>query len=297
MNIDRIINAISKSNFDELYSFHKFDFDYLMRNRSIERLFEYAKRNVITHVIKHSININAVDYMNRNALHLSCLKGMYMASKSLVVRNIDLNCKDVYGNTPLHYAASSGKTMLVSLLLNYEADINSIGYMNYLPIHYACIYNHEDIVYVLMMRDSLVNHQDLYGNTPLHIACQKNYFSIVKMLIQGNKNEKYYDIPKVELNILNYSGFYPIDLTIEESIRNLIQESNNFSQIIISIPDNKKIIYNRIYLSAKVVNPEITVNEVIFRLLNLKDIIDVFIDIGNFDDEIVDVMARRVILQ
>jgi ankyrin repeat protein len=266
-----------------------------MKSRSIERLFEYAKRNVITHVIKHSININAVDFMNRNALHLSCLKGMYMTSRSLVVRNIDLNCKDNYGNTPLHYASSSGKTMLVSLLLNYGADINSIGYINYLPIHYACIYNHEDIVYVLMIRDSLVNQQDMYGNTPIHIACQKNYFSIVKMLIQGNKNEKYYDISKVELNILNFSGFYPIDLTIEESIRNLILQTNNFSQILLSIPDNNKIIYQRIYLTVKNVNPEITVNEVIFRLLNFKDIINVFIDIGNFDDEIVDVMAKRVI--
>jgi ankyrin repeat protein len=291
---NQIVKLFFDMNFEQLHNYKNFDFSILMKNNVINNLLEFGSKSSIIHVFKNIINIDATNDYGQNALHLTCIRGCYMYSKYLIDRGIEINAKDIYGNTPLHYASRNCKPIIVSLLLKNGGNINSIGYMNYLPIHIACIHDNRPIVEILIDNNSPLEIPDIYGNTPLHYACVNNNFSLVKILIQGNCNNYSFDVPRINLNPINCNNLCPIDITTCTEIKAFIINKSKMIENFLTI-SNEYNLYSRIHLAAKMIKPTVTMNEVIFKLRNMHDLIKVFNQIGNFDDEIVQVMTKRVI--
>jgi ankyrin repeat protein len=70
-------------------------------------------------------NINNLNYLNQNALHLVAQNGNVLFAKMLIVNNINMNAMDKNRKFPINYAAENSNTELVNLLLENKVDIDT----------------------------------------------------------------------------------------------------------------------------------------------------------------------------
>lgn len=277
-----IISDISNLRFENLFKYKLFDFNFIVKSGSFEKLLIFNKKDLLSYIVINSININAVDREGKTALHLCCCKNVfYFVIKELLERNIDISLKDSNNNSALHYACFSNNINVVKLLIDYGADINSVGYNLYRPIHIACYNNYYEIVKILISKNCDLNAFDIYQKTPYDIALKNCNCTISKILIEyleKIKNDEFCDPDcKEDSKLQNYLNkkFYLQNM-------NILSEShgNLYFQIL-----------NRI----QIYYPNVKIDEVLDKLENLDNLIFVLHETKIFDNEIVDYMSKKVL--
>ena len=126
----------------------------------------------------HDLNVNAVDFERKSALHWSAFCGDVETMTKLLARNdINVNAMDTFGCTPLHYALLYCKQKenvykISSLLLSHpNIDVNATatisGITNTTPLHLAyCTRNFEVSEALLKVKGIDVNAVDGQGKIP-----------------------------------------------------------------------------------------------------------------------------------
>jgi len=176
------------------------DYDDINRfDKIIEKRFAYA-------IIKNKLN-EFRDIMS----HYS----------EIISINKPIGNKGIY--SPIHYASFYGYYEMMEDLMNkYNADVNLISSNGWTPLHLSAYKGNIKIVN-LLLKFKKTNFDLALPKigTALHCACLNNNFKVVAFLLH-----------KCNPNIKDDQGLFPIDITNDLNIKNIINKTLNiFSDI------------------------------------------------------------------
>lgn len=192
-------------------------------------VFELADYNDIDDIRRLRLagfDFNSVKSWNgESVLHRACWNKRIEIIQILLKHEVNVNAIDDKGNTPLHTACTVGCNEIVEMLLKNGADVNSVNKQGVTPLHCASSY-YCDTVRILLDHGANINSIDNEGNTPLHCACYHIDDSVVWVLlgynpdptITNNKGETPIDISYKNTSKTN-------NKYVKELIEQFIQET------------------------------------------------------------------------
>ena len=188
----------------------------LARTGSLERL---------TLMVECGLDLNAVDYDTRSALHLAASEGNGPIVDFLLRNKADINAKDRWGGTPLHDAVREGHHSVARqlrgqgavlgfdeaqasselcelalrgdkerllLLIECGANVDAADYDKRRSLHLAASEGNRSIVEALLDAGADVNACDRWGGTPLSDALRQGHHQVADLLRQhvGTQDKK-----------------------------------------------------------------------------------------------------------
>ncbi len=145
--------------------------------------------NASIFLIRHGININAVDRFGWTPLALYSARSSTPEVKLLVDRGADVNLAGKKG-APLVWAALVGNESIAGLLLDNGADANSSS-LGRTPLMYAASRGNSEVVRLLIEHGADVNRHSPQGSALLQAVESKNYEAVAYLLESGaNPNAK-----------------------------------------------------------------------------------------------------------
>lgn len=145
--------------------------------------------DVVTALIRHKADVNAVEKDGWSPLMLAARQGHHEIVQLLVGNGAEINLKDQKGATALWFAAQQGHCGVAIMLLDRLATPNVYS-QGRLPIHQAAQNGHLKMVQLLVDCGSNVDSQTLgYGGldpgiTPLWLASQTGHDAVVEFLLE-----------------------------------------------------------------------------------------------------------------
>ncbi|MFC1842291.1 ankyrin repeat domain-containing protein [Candidatus Dependentiae bacterium] len=142
---------------------------------------------------EEKVDVNKVDFFDKNPLYWACRKGNFEMVKYLLKNgaNKSIN-KASYGKTPLYWACYNDNLEIVRLLLKNGAkeSINKASYGE-TPLYWACYHNNLEMMKLLLLNGA--NKESInkasYGKTPLYWACYNDNLEIVRLLLKNSANK------------------------------------------------------------------------------------------------------------
>ncbi|BAT99929.1 hypothetical protein VIGAN_10147300 [Vigna angularis var. angularis] len=138
-------------------------------------------------LLKHNVDINAVDKVGLTVLHKAI--GKKQAITSYLLRNsANPFVQDKEGATLMHYAVQTGSTETIELLLFYNVDINLQDKDGWTPLHLAVQTQKPNVVRLLLLKgaDKTLRNKD--GLTPLDLCLYSGQsfqtYVLIKLLKQ-----------------------------------------------------------------------------------------------------------------
>ncbi|KAK2586301.1 hypothetical protein KPH14_001551 [Odynerus spinipes] len=108
-------------------------------------------RAVVNALIEHHVDINAVNFQRRTALHVMVIRKRLDCVVALLSHMAHVNKVDQDGNTPLHLAISLGTIPIVQVLIGFGADIDARNWKSETPRHMVNLDNNDGskVLYIL----------------------------------------------------------------------------------------------------------------------------------------------------
>ncbi|KAK8944172.1 hypothetical protein KSP39_PZI008409 [Platanthera zijinensis] len=137
-------------------------------------------------LLKHNVDINAVDEGGLAAIHKAILSKKHAITSYLLRNSANPFVRDMDDATLMHYAVLTASSASIKLLLLYNVDINRADNDGWTPLHLAVQTQRTDIVRLLLIKgaDRTLKNQD--GLTPLDMClyCGHNVrtYEIIKLL-------------------------------------------------------------------------------------------------------------------
>ena len=192
----------------------------------------------INALLKMRSNPNGRTNDMKNSLHHAVISGKIEIVSSILPHISDINAVDSSGWTALHHACSSSNYNIVSKLLSANAsqDISDHGY-EFTPIFYSVLQNDVEITKLLIDSDPNINHQDQYGDTILHQCVRWKHDEIFDHIMSkipiANYNSTEHSRSKINTTLVNISGetichiiLYNIREYYYQFLESLIEKSN-----------------------------------------------------------------------
>ncbi|CAK7355620.1 unnamed protein product [Dovyalis caffra] len=142
-------------------------------------------------LLKHNVDINAVDVNGWTALHRAIICKKQAITNYLLRESADPFVRDAEGATLMHYAVQTASPPAIKLLLLYNVDINLPDNDGWTPLHLAVQARRTDIVKLLLIKraDRTLKNQD--GLTPLDLCLYSGRdtrtYELIKLLKQFAK--------------------------------------------------------------------------------------------------------------
>jgi len=127
-----------------------------------------------TSLLAAGANVNAIDNIGFNALHLAAWNGKHEIIPLFATYKQLLNAKDTEGNTPLMFAAYYGLPKACEALLKAGADpsvVDDRSGKN--ALHYAAQEGKHEVIPLFVPYKQLLNAKDTNGYTPLILAAYR----------------------------------------------------------------------------------------------------------------------------
>ena len=174
-------------------------------------IFGGCSKKIISSLIGHGADVNAVNKKNASALFIACCKGDEDAINVLLKAGADANNAEVgAGNTCLHHAVSNSCSKeTLQAIIDRGARVNATNKHNDTALNYACHKGNTDAIDVLLKAGANVNNTEVvHGNTCIHDAiigsCSKETLqAIIDCGACVNATNKYND---TALNIACHKG-------------------------------------------------------------------------------------------
>jgi ankyrin repeat protein len=123
-------------------------------------------------------------------IHYASLDGQDAVVSLLLHHNADVNAVGADNYTALHFASSNGHMDVVQILLNHGADINAISDVG-TSLNFASLNGHIEVVDLLLEGGADVEIRAPHCKTPFQIATQMGHIGIEQLLLMyGARIEK-----------------------------------------------------------------------------------------------------------
>ncbi|MED6193807.1 hypothetical protein PIB30_022857 [Stylosanthes scabra] len=121
-------------------------------------------------LMKHNVDINAVDKDGLTALHKAIIGKKQAIANYLLRNSANPFVLDKDGATLMHYAVQTASSQTIKILLLYNVDINLQDNDGWTPLHVAIQAQRTDVVRLLLIKgaDTTIKNKD--GLTPLDLC-------------------------------------------------------------------------------------------------------------------------------
>nr|XP_051694637.1 ankyrin repeat and death domain-containing protein 1B isoform X6 [Oryctolagus cuniculus] len=153
-----------------------------------ERCFQDAARgndlDLMEKLFKKKVNINAVDSMNRTALHFAVGRNHLLAVDFLLTHKARVDIADKHGLTVMHLAAWSGSLETTLMLVRAGADQRATTQDGMNALHFAAQSNNVPVVEYLIqdLHLSDLNQADKRGRKPFLCAAERGHVEVIETL-------------------------------------------------------------------------------------------------------------------
>uniref|UniRef100_A0A0G2JT24 Ankyrin repeat and death domain containing 1B n=1 Tax=Rattus norvegicus TaxID=10116 RepID=A0A0G2JT24_RAT len=155
----------------------------------IERSFQNAAKSnnldLMEKLFEKKVNINAVNNMNRTALHFAVGRNNLSAVDFLLSHKARVDVADKHGLTVLHLAAWSGSFEIMLMLVKAGADQRAKSQEGMNALHLAAQNNNLHIVDYLIQDLHLqdLNQPNERGRKPFLLAAEKGHVEMIEKLV------------------------------------------------------------------------------------------------------------------
>ncbi|CAL0314494.1 unnamed protein product [Lupinus luteus] len=125
---------------------------------------------LVDSLMKHNVDINAVDKDGLTALHKAIIAKNQAITNYLLINSANPFVKDKDRATLMHYAVQTASSQTIKILLLYNVDINRPDKDGWTPLHLAVQTQRTDLVRLLLIKgaDKTLRNKD--GLTPLDLC-------------------------------------------------------------------------------------------------------------------------------
>ncbi|XP_020574166.1 ankyrin repeat domain-containing protein, chloroplastic [Phalaenopsis equestris] len=142
-------------------------------------------------LLKHSVDINAVDEDGLTAIHKAILSKKHAITSYLLRNSANPFVRDMDGATLMHYAVLAASSDCIKILMLYNVDINLADNDGWTPLHLAVQTQRADIVRLLLKKgvDRTLKNKDGLKPLDLCLYCGHNVktYEIIKLLKEAPK--------------------------------------------------------------------------------------------------------------
>ena len=143
-----------------------------------------TSKNIISAILDHGADINAINKNNATALLLTCKNGNKHAINVLLNFGANPNIAAANGDTCLHYAARNDCcTEVLHAIISYDVDVNATNKKNVTALMRACQKGNTDAINMLLSAGADPNITDSKGATCIQSAvdggCSKGVLETV----------------------------------------------------------------------------------------------------------------------
>ncbi|CAJ1930559.1 unnamed protein product [Sphenostylis stenocarpa] len=121
-------------------------------------------------LLKHNVDINAVDKDGLTALHRAIIGKKQAITNYLLRNSANPFVQDREGATLMHYAVLTASTQAIKILLLYNVDINLQDNYGWTPLHLAVQAQRTDLVRLLLIKGADKTSKNKDGLTPLDLC-------------------------------------------------------------------------------------------------------------------------------
>ncbi|KAG7967855.1 hypothetical protein I3843_08G120800 [Carya illinoinensis] len=139
-------------------------------------------------LLKHNVDINAVDKDGWTALHKAIIGKKQAITNYLLRESANPFVLDKDGATLMHYAVQTASSQAIKILVLYNVDINRQDNDGWTPLHLAVQAKRTDVVRLLLIKgaDKTIKNKD--GLTPLDLCLCSGQdiktYELIKLLKQ-----------------------------------------------------------------------------------------------------------------
>ncbi|XP_049875905.1 uncharacterized protein LOC126373714 [Pectinophora gossypiella] len=194
----RSLDYASETSFVDLVTF-ALARDFLHEDKVLLEAAEAGDDILIDSLIRKGVNVQQVDHLGRNALHLAVISGNERAITLLLEAGIATTIKDNVGMTPLSLCLM--RKYVSSLYIIEERE----EYMKFIMMCTPTA-EEEKIIYLLIEKGAQVNDMEAPGQRQaLHFAAMSNNCELVRILFHlganpkllNHRNETPYEVAKI----------------------------------------------------------------------------------------------------
>ncbi|XP_011944658.1 PREDICTED: ankyrin repeat and death domain-containing protein 1B [Cercocebus atys] len=156
----------------------------LPNERSFQNAAKSNNLDLMEKLSENKVNINAVNNMNRTALHFAVGRNHLSAVDFLLKHKARVDVADKHGLTVIHLAAWSGSLEVMLMLVKAGADQRAKNQDGMNALHFAAQSNHVRIVEYLIQDLHLkdLNQPDEKGRKPFLLAAERGHVEMIEKL-------------------------------------------------------------------------------------------------------------------
>ncbi|XP_063829298.1 uncharacterized protein LOC135078685 [Ostrinia nubilalis] len=170
--------------------------DFLHRDHEFLIAAETGNDRILEVVMRTGIDIQAMDHLGRNALHLAVCANCFRAIILLLDAGVNTNVKDNLGMTPLSLCLMRRPSLRVAnLLFDYGAKImprtDPMDTGLFIQFVMMCVPTPEEerILFLLVEKGAIVNDSEAPGGRQaLHFAAMSNNCRLINILVELGAN-------------------------------------------------------------------------------------------------------------
>ncbi|XP_063556757.1 ankyrin repeat and death domain-containing protein 1B isoform X5 [Gorilla gorilla gorilla] len=162
----------------------------LPNERSFQNAAKSNNLDLMEKLFEKKVNINAVNNMNRTALHFAVGRNHLSAVDFLLKHKARVDVADKHGLTVIHLAAWSGSLEVMLMLVKAGADQRAKNQDGMNALHFATQSNHVHIVEYLIQDLHLkdLNQPDENGETPFFLSVEGGHEECSKVLLTAGSD-------------------------------------------------------------------------------------------------------------
>ncbi|EPY77160.1 hypothetical protein CB1_001305005 [Camelus ferus] len=162
----------------------------LPNKRSFQNAAKSNNLDLMEKLFEKKVNINAVNNMNRTALHFAVGANNLSAVDFLLNHKARVDVADKDGMNALHFAAQSNGVRIVEYLIQdlHLKDLNQPDEEGNAALHLAAKNGHSPAVWVLLTQWQEVNETNENGETPFFLAVEGGHEECSKVLLAAGSD-------------------------------------------------------------------------------------------------------------